>query len=650
MKTSHYPLIILVFVFVSFVQFNAIGQMQVQFRECLTCDTIGDISETATYYYGTAQEYQTKKIASDYGPRHLSVNNPYDWHGGVDYNSQKNNEGPNGDKGDLILAIVGGTIYWEVESNYKRIYIDGAEHDFGYGHIFRSGTGFESMRSGGCVLKKMLPPQHLRFAMLRPDGTAIGQDTGRVVVGTDTVQVSTTVAAGEVIAPTGHSGGNYAYHLHLYSFPNGSGNHFNNSDNVTKDPLEFVEHDSPKFEIQVLKTDNLDNPPFGFDPLYPGHKTSTVKVRVKLPNEGNTNTYNTVYNADSIKILMKKIFEPGSVYTPILGPDRQSLFSHGARVGTVRHNISLNKTGNWTTTGMRPYAYSDAHLRPWDDFYFGDFVTRIHKDYSGGTLRTAELPANARYPDGEYALFAQVTNVRGQVTGSDTLSFTLDNFKPYVQRVEVSRSEFYNSGSPFYIAAWEEYWQSTDWAGVGKLFFNVHQSDPIQTTSGKYLKIVAQVSEPMEDLDLVIPALEADSASFFKASSADGTEWTFLTPPFADSMEIEQLKKSVLYFRGTDLNGNTLLNLEKMRQHYNYKPLALPLRQDQADQWSPPALFTGIDTLHKFNYYDCGNELQEGEEAVERMSGECIQYSEVTTASADAYVGRYGREFFMPGG
>lgn len=290
MKKRHCSFFIPFLIFIIFCNFHASGQLHVQFKECLTCDTIGDLSETATYYYDKVQEYQTKKIASDYGPRHLSANNPYDWHGGIDYNSQKNNEGANGDKGDLILALVGGTIYWEVESNYKRIYLDGAEHDFGYGHIFRSGTGFTSMRSGGCVLKKMLPPQHLRSAMVRPDGTAIGQDTGRVVVGIDTVQVSTTVAAGDVIAPTGNSGGNYKYHLHLYSFPKGNGNHFNNSDNITKDPLEFVEHVSPDFDIQVLKTDAFDNPPLGFDPVYPGNNTSTLKVRVKLPNEGNTNT------------------------------------------------------------------------------------------------------------------------------------------------------------------------------------------------------------------------------------------------------------------------------------------------------------------------------------------------------------------------
>lgn len=152
-------------------------------------------------------------------------------------------------------------------------------------------------------------------------------------------------------------------------------------------------------------------------------------------------------------------------------------------------------------------------------------------------------------------------------------------------------------------------------------------------------------SEPMEDLDLVIPALAADSASFTKTSNADGTEWTFLTP-FANPVEIEALKKYVLHFRGTDLSGNTLLNLERMRQHANYQPLALSLRQDQGDTWSPPALYTGIDTLHKLIHYDCRDGLQEGDDVV-RSSEDCIGYDDVSIASVDYYEGNPGWAFYM---
>jgi hypothetical protein len=59
----------------------------------------------------------------------------------------------------------------------------------------------------------------------------------------------------------------------------------------------------------------------------------------------------------------------------------------------------------------------------------------------GFSSRPGRLPGP--HPGLVRVLFAQVTNIRDQVTGSDTLSFTLDNFKPYVQRVEVSQSPFY---------------------------------------------------------------------------------------------------------------------------------------------------------------------------------------------------------------
>lgn len=58
--------------------------------------------------------------------------------------------------------------------------------------------------------------------------------------------------------------------------------------------------------------------------------------------------------------------------------------------------------------------------------------------------------------DLDIAIFTQVTNIRDQVTSSDTLSFTLDNFKPYVQRVTVSQSPFFPPGAPFYTWEWAE--------------------------------------------------------------------------------------------------------------------------------------------------------------------------------------------------
>jgi hypothetical protein len=72
----------------------------------------------------------------------------------------------------------------------------------------------------------------------------------------------------------------------------------------------------------------------------------------------------------------------------------------------------------------------------------------------------------------------------------------------------------------------------------------------------------------MGDPDQVIPVLEADLASFFKASSADGNEWTFLVSSFADTAETEPLKKLILHFRGTILNAYTLLPRAAMRQHH----------------------------------------------------------------------------------
>lgn len=161
-------------------------------------------------------------------------------------------------------------------------------------------------------------------------------------------------------------------------------------------------------------------------------------------------------------------------------------------------------------------------------------------------------------------------------------------------------------------------------------------------TNGEYYRLT---SEPMEELTLSIPALGADSASFIVQELENGTKWVFTTP-IATPVEIAYDTRYVLHFRGTDLSGNTLLNLERMRQHANYQPLALPLRQDQGDTWSPPALYTGIDTLHKLIHYDCRDGLQQGDDVV-RSSEDCIGYDDVSIACADYYEGNPGWAFNM---
>jgi hypothetical protein len=405
-------------------------------------------------------------VADDYGPRQ-NGNNLYDWHGGIDYNS-----GPgNTDMGDLALAIRGGTIKGSLGPGYKRLVVEaGGGENFGYGHFFISDQGNLPLRSGGCWL--LLDEEGNRCIVMTLDGdtTAIGPMGGSVNFDGKIFPVSNTIVAGAPIGPTGYSGLQSGAHLHLWVNPDGS---ISTHDTVTKNPLQFVHYDAPGHEVNLRRVTHYNNnTTVAWDStgiVYPGNKTTHVVVRPTMLDQGvNASRYDVINDVDRVELMLinKKLNSSELIrgkdnfsWIWVSGLIGEEMYPHYMyRDGSSSNGGGTKHIGNLERQGIRPFAYATYGPHPYDDYYFPDFYTRIHKDHSGGALRTAELPANARYPDGEYVIFAQVTNIRGQVTSSDTLSFTLDNFKPYVQRVEVSQSPFYNSGHPSTLA-WEEYWQ-----------------------------------------------------------------------------------------------------------------------------------------------------------------------------------------------
>lgn len=55
-------------------------------------------------YSGLVEYFDTEHIVSDFGPRYLSANTPYDFHGGIDYTITTPFNGPPDDLG-VILPI-----------------------------------------------------------------------------------------------------------------------------------------------------------------------------------------------------------------------------------------------------------------------------------------------------------------------------------------------------------------------------------------------------------------------------------------------------------------------------------------------------------------------------------------------------------------
>jgi len=115
----------------------------------------------------------------------------------------------------------------------------------------------------------------------------------------------------------------------------------------------------------------------------------------------------------------------------------ESKFWLGGNHNTPVYPSDWNKRdfGSWTQTGTYPYAHNDASNQIYDDYFFADFYTIIHKT---NHKKFADFPSDARYNDGKYKLKTTVTNVQDELFTIPGADFMLDNFQPYLTKIEVS--------------------------------------------------------------------------------------------------------------------------------------------------------------------------------------------------------------------
>ena len=135
MKTIHF---LFTFICIGFgksiyTQTNYPGP-QVPYKSCTNC------LQNNYQYSGTIDYFSTRNVISDFGPRYLANNAPYDFHGGIDYTITEPIGSPPNDIGYHIVAIDAGTII-KLENynggNLKYLVIDGpGNNDYGYLHLF----------------------------------------------------------------------------------------------------------------------------------------------------------------------------------------------------------------------------------------------------------------------------------------------------------------------------------------------------------------------------------------------------------------------------------------------------------------------------------------------------------------------------------
>lgn len=80
----------------------------------------------------------------------------------------------------------------------------------------------------------------------------------------------------------------------------------------------------------------------------------------------------------------------------------------------------------------------DIAHNPWDDYYFTDFKTRVHK-YKVFNDKTiiADVPTNCRYSNGPYAFIVKTTTSNNGVNDSTVQNVIFDIFKPYITDVNI---------------------------------------------------------------------------------------------------------------------------------------------------------------------------------------------------------------------
>ena len=581
---------------------------QVRFSECLSGCTSNAANDplNAAFSYDVWEEYATEDVVSDYSMRNLSSSK---WHKGVDYSD--NGQSANADRGDAILAVADGNIarLKVTGSDYKYLTTSGAAH-FGYGHIFRNGNpnnppGYQ--KSGKFILKRCDIPFQMHYAIINLESCIAYSDligAEVTIPGLSTSICSNTlfyttveVSEGGEIAPLGNSG-TMQVHLHLYKFkttagfPGVGGSPINNAN--TGDPLEDVLHAVPPSYDVTMKTKSA--PMNNVIIKYPGTKKQGFAVRssmVGATTSGDRILGGTM-NLDKVEIGIRP--SSGADFFLIQGPLFDSKIHLGAKNATdIYPGLITTRFGSWTKTGQKPFAYSNPGNKVYDEFYYTDFLTRIHKDDPGdpdgdgkrsSKIMLTDVPQNARYNDDCYDVRASVVDVRSNFSSGTAIPFTLDNFMPYLEYITISQN------SSLLVELYREGREGTKSANDGSIH-NIVMENRAYNTSEPVL-VTVQTSEPMTGLTLHY------NGSSFPMQNQDEYTWdVVLTNVFDDCPKFR--------FTGKDKADNGLINVYEMSNKNGTDKVEMPARKASgsgAGAWYNYPGFLGEDFV-EFCFGDC---------------------------------------------
>lgn len=582
------------------VYISAQQNLDIEFRPYL--GNIAGTNNTQTYHtYGNATPFPTPGIAEDFGPRRLGPDN-YDWHSGVDYNSVQNDG--NGDLGDLLLAVEAGTVspYGIARSGTKYIAIEGGTTNFVYVHIFVGGTiPTNGMNTGGCTIKQMNGSGSPPYCVIIKDQNtynAIGPESGTVTFvdetgDINTIAVQTLVQQSEGIAALGTSS-NFPAHLHLQTMSalqNGPNSPILPwTDARGKNPYQYLHRDIVTNYTSEIRYSANNTTAQGFNIVYPGTQNTHViaRPRINAITTGvNNNRYSRVPIVDLVELKIKQSSE--SAWHLIAGERFESKIFLAGNENSIAYPIEIYDDGNnrdpfthefinnediWqggiNQQGVLSYLYAGGgNANEFDDYFFTNFITRIHKNdpMDGATTPTliANCPQDARYNDGEYELKARVTDVRGNEFEGPMeqgvltpVEFTLDNFQPFIQSVTFGAGP---AGFPTPTVVTNQEWTCGEDGCISlsePTTVEVERSSWYAFVDNSSLRIKVKASEPLGNLTLNLQQGVNMIAEDIEAVEVDAAEQNFL---FDISNYVNELSGQIqLSFDGYDKSNNPLLN------------------------------------------------------------------------------------------
>jgi hypothetical protein len=640
---------------------------KVYFLPCYNCD--GSLGNSGLYNYGTVKtDFENADVTSDYGLRNTGIDGATQFHLGLDLKKSTQQ------KGDAILSNTSGTINLIRVQNLKNddenledqetglkyiVFTENNGKTYGYLHIFENGLidNENGMRVGNFVLKKTQEGHWAIIDLIKCK--AISRYSGETVTystnctsnsnQSNAYVTDNDISADDPIAPIGTSNKKKSIGLHLHLSYLESGNNPGSSTNSV-DPWTVIKHPKTFFSAEI-KTEHSSNW-WKIEPKYAGNTKNTLLLKhemVGVQYVGSNHYSNVCMNEEELEILVKNKDNSTAGFKTIEGLLHESKFiinPAGSKViyPSYAWFTEKDKWGSPSRTGVDPHAYTGSSQKHYDNYYFADFYTRIHKLCSRdeknkeSDLLLAKYPWDARMVDGNYELMTRITNVRQDLVGvpqNPLPTFKIDNFKPFVKGVNV-----YFKDSDDNVKVYERYWgesyQSISGIKLGKRLEMGITSIPSLIES-RTVEVNVLTSEPMASVTVNFPNTPVYQSGDLVATALNDekTQWKVTYSPFVYLNECYDL-----IIKGQDFNGNQLLDLPSPTSCDDNSPknARAPIRNGD-NSWINDWSNSGQDKVHKFRLKECGSGFVSNVENRSTVTS-CIEADEVSYDITYSYPGQ----------